>query len=204
VYRSVPSNSTSEIHTTTPTTVAQDNMSEGEEQGAATPAPEGVELAEIVVPTVALGVAAPVALDAAAHAQAAGTAQVLQVQGEGGRSKGSRAPKVDTSAPGDMYLSTGSVITPKAAVSSLEWHNINYAVPLPAKKAKVKGEPAPPVEMKQLLHGLNGEILAGQVVAIMGGSGRGSGMRLGEGEGEDAGCLSTFSSGLAFPPPCAL
>ncbi len=69
-------------------------------------------------------------------------------------------------APDTCYLSGRSVVEVEAAkaVQTLSWHSVEYAVPLPKERG----------QMKRLLMNVHGEVTAGQVVAIMGGSGRAS------------------------------
>eukprot|EP00842_Homolaphlyctis_polyrhiza_P003323 jgi/Hompol1/3992/HPOL_000688-RA len=61
-----------------------------------------------------------------------------------------------------------------AASASFSWHDVGFAVPLPAKpRGAGKVDAASVQTHKRLLQGMNGSVKAGQVVAIMGGSGAG-------------------------------
>jgi hypothetical protein len=73
------------------------------------------------------------------------------------------------------YTSSASVVPVAQGmhVKSLLFRDLCYAVPVPnpAKAAKDAAPDTPKTIMRDLLKNVNGEILAGQVVAIMGGSG---------------------------------
>ena len=66
--------------------------------------------------------------------------------------------------PANTYMSTASVVSVKKeeCVSKLSWHNLEYTIPSPNQKGQVK----------TLLSNVHGEVLAGEVIGIMGGSGK--------------------------------